>query len=257
MEHIVPAALGNRHHILPAGVICDRCNHYFGGKLEHAVLKSEYFKGLRARQALPSRKGNPIFGPGALCMDECMVPALYSRQAMTVLFDPRPLASGALPWEKLNSASKVELVFPLAGGEPNQRLFSRFLAKIAFEALAARVCHIEGYEEFVLQEQFDPIRNWARFGTGPLAWPFYVRRLYPEHGIHSRSDEDRGLQVLFEFEFLLTKNSEVFFVICIFGLEFAINLGGPDIVGYECWLRANGNGSVLYMGKNASFEVPS
>jgi hypothetical protein len=249
--------LGNRRHILRAGVVCDRCNHYFGGKLEHTVLKSQYFNNLRARQALPSRKGNPIFGTSLLNVDGTYIPSLLSRQAMTLIFDPTPLPSGEQPWDKLLSASKVELLFPLSGGEPEEWVFSRFLAKMAFEAMAARVCHVDGYEEFLFDPQFDPIRNWARFGAGCNAWPFHIRRLYAEEGLHSRTDEKNGLQVLFEFDFLQTENNEFFFAICFFGVEFAINFGGPEIDGYEAWLKANNFISPLYSGKNGAFEVPS
>ena len=45
--------------------------------------------------------------------------------------------------------------------------------------------------------------------------------------------------------------SELYFVLCVFGCEFVINMGGPDTDGYEEWLRRNGNMSPLYLGKNA------
>jgi hypothetical protein len=34
--------------------------------------------------------------------------------------------------------------------------------------------------------------------------------------------------------------------LAIFDLELAINIGGPEIEGYERWLRENSNASPLY-----------
>jgi hypothetical protein len=46
-------------------------------------------------------------------------------------------------------------------------------------------------------------------------------------------------------------------VLAIFGLELTINLGGPNIEGYERWLVENENASPLYSGKNAVYRMPS
>jgi len=80
-------------------------------------------------------------------------------------------------------------------------------------------------------------------------------------GVHqagSTPDE----QVVYEYDLFFTNpenrtadgsiQSELYFVLCIFGVEFAINLGGSETEGYEAWLRANRNISPLYVGKNAS-----
>ena len=53
-------------------------------------------------------------------------------------------------------------------------------------------------------------------------------------------------QVVHEFNFLITKVCEMYFVIAIFGEEFTINMGGPTIEGYEVWLRENDGASPLY-----------
>ena len=45
---------------------------------------------------------------------------------------------------------------------------------------------------------------------------------------------------------LLTPESEYFVVMALFGLEYAINLGGPEIDGYTNWLKHNMNRSPLY-----------
>lgn len=38
-------------------------------------------------------------------------------------------------------------------------------------------------------------------------------------------------------------------MIILWGIEFAINMGGPELQGYEVWLREHNNVSPLYSGK--------
>ncbi|QMW05424.1 HNH endonuclease [Spirosoma foliorum] len=57
VEHIVPESLGNKSHVLPTGVVCDRCNQYFALKIEKVLLEQEFFKNLRHRNAIESKRG--------------------------------------------------------------------------------------------------------------------------------------------------------------------------------------------------------
>jgi len=49
-----------------------------------------------------------------------------------------------------------------------------------------------------------------------------------------------------EFTLLYTDKSELYFVIAIFGIQYTINLGGPEIDGYLEWRSASANTSPLY-----------
>ena len=60
-----------------------------------------------------------------------------------------------------------------------------------------------------------------------------------------------------EWDFLYTKQLKLFFVVVIFGTEFAINVGGPDISGFRAWLKENSNKSPLHTGKNAGMNEPA
>jgi hypothetical protein len=44
---------------------------------------------------------------------------------------------------------------------------------------------------------------------------------------------------LHEFDLLYTEYKELYAVICIFGTEYTINMGGPELEGYELWLKKN------------------
>ncbi len=87
-------------------------------------------------------------------------------------------------------------------------------------------------------------------------WPVHSRRIYDPDSRAYDGETDVG-QTLHEFDFLVTPESEWYFVLAIFGLELTINLGGPEVDGYKRWLAENGNASPLYTGKNAIHRVPS
>lgn len=56
-EHIVPESLGNEAHMLPPGVVCDKCNNYFARKLEQPLLASPIFTLLRAERRIKNKRG--------------------------------------------------------------------------------------------------------------------------------------------------------------------------------------------------------
>jgi len=58
-------------------------------------------------------------------------------------------------------------------------------------------------------------------------------------------------EVLHEYDILVTDSSEFYIVVALFGVEYALNLGGRKIDGYYEWLQHNNNRSPLYSGKNA------
>ena len=70
IEHIIPESLGNEHHILPAGYVCDECNHYFAIKIEKELLTQPYFVSMRFRNEILTKKGKlvkeKVIFPGAL-----------------------------------------------------------------------------------------------------------------------------------------------------------------------------------------------
>ena len=53
-----------------------------------------------------------------------------------------------------------------------------------------------------------------------------------------------------ELDVLETDSDEWDLVLAIFGPEFALNIGGPEIDGYRKWITRHGDVSPLYWGKN-------
>ncbi len=60
IEHIIPESLGNKHHFLPKGYVCDKCNNYFSIKIEKELLAQPYFVSLRFRNEILTKKGKLV-----------------------------------------------------------------------------------------------------------------------------------------------------------------------------------------------------
>ncbi len=243
VEHIIPEALGNIEHVLPRGIVCDTCNNYFARKVEGPLLETQWFRHARSRQAIGNKRGfiPPMSGivPGA-------------RLGANVWLDGPKLTLGGLNerdhkllCSALVSGRARSVYIPLVD-TIDERLMSRFLAKVAVEILAERLMSVEGWEEPLIDDpQLDQLRRFARMGDKPASWPFLRRRIYGEDDV--RTEANGGYQVLHEFTLLYTETLELYAVLCVFGEEFAINYGGPKIDGYAKWLKKHDGHSPLYL----------
>lgn len=132
---------------------------------------------------------------------------------------------------------------------PDFRLMSRFIGKIGIEALAQRTVHLpESKSEIVDHQGLEPLRDYVRFNRGAL-WPLSYRTLYPVNAVFE--DGNEAYEVHHEYDLLYTKRQELYAVVVLFGVEFAMNMGDHELGGYQEWLIENGYSSPLYTGKNA------
>lgn len=245
-EHIIPESLGNTKQVLPPGIVCDQCNNYFSRKVEGPVLNSEAIQLLRLEQAVPSKKKRI---PSSVAWIDGKYPVTAHRT-----LNGQPNLTLDVPSDIFESIklSKVSTIAIQAFRDlPYEPLVSRFLAKVAVEALAQQFINRSGTAEYLVEEAgFDPIRDYARRGQ-PKKWSYHSRRIYDSN---QRWPDDNGnsYQIVHEYDFLRTESGEVYFVLALFGLELVINIGGPDIDGYIEWLKQNNELSPLYIGENAS-----
>jgi hypothetical protein len=129
------------------------------------------------------------------------------------------------------------------------------MAKVALESMAARLVQFPDGLAYICDEtQLDPLREHARRGR-ITQWPIHTRHIYGPDAM-VRGPDGTFQQVIHESDFLVTPLGEWYFVLALFGLEFAINLGGPEVAGYEKWLSENNHASILYSAKNAHFSMP-
>ena len=244
VEHIVPESLGNTTRTLHVGVVCDKCNNYFSREVERPLLESPALTALRFHQSIPSKRGRipplgTVLQPG--------IPATLHRFPK---YDGQVLS---LPSEG------IDLIFQKGGGTllapasptpPSDLVVLRFLAKAALETMAERLQYYPGGLAYLVDHpQLDEHRRHAREGF-PKGWPYSVRRIYDSdrHFVDESGDE---VQTVHESDILLNGHGEYYFVLAIFGLEMAINYGGPEINGYLRWITENGGASPLYNGRNA------
>jgi hypothetical protein len=220
-------------------VVCDRCNNYFARKVEGPLLNSPEIANLRARQRVENKRGviPPLLGitPQILAEVELAVgdSSLRVRHARD---ETRFVAM-------LQQRKSFSAYFISSRWIEDERRTSRFLAKIALEIFASRMLVQPGGQDIVVDEpQLDAVRHFARYGDRPAKWPFHRREIYNEDALH-----EGKWQVMHEFNLLVTSQAEIYAVICIFGTEFAINVGGRDVDGYRDWLREHQNRSPLYI----------
>lgn len=247
-EHIIPESLWNRKHVLPPGVVCDGCNNYFAVEVEKPFLESPAIRRLRFQQVIPNKRGKVPAIKG-LMLPGFEIELIRSRNPD----DPMHLVLTDEAWKAIGSRMSGTLLLQPNSEMPDDRVTSRFLAKMAIEAMAYQLLsYPAGIEYIATEEQLNPLRRYARRGE-PKKWPHHERQLYHPDKT-SRGSDGLHTQVVHEFDFLITDGNEWYFVFCLFGREFAINLGGPEVDGYELWLEKNNGESPLYVGKNASHE---
>ena len=245
-EHIIPESLGNTTQILPPGVVCDSCNNYLSREVESRFLNSEQVRLLRFEQAIPSKRKRV---PTAIAVVNGLFPAVAHHHASgstKLSLDVPPDA-----FERIARSTSGSVVLPMLTTLHGLTATSRFLAKVALEAVAQRLlANSPSHESLVEDPGLDPLRNYARRGH-PKEWSHHSRRIYDAN---KRFDGDDGetYQIVHEYDFLPTDGGEVYFVLGLFGFELAINLGGPDVDGYIEWLEQHNDASPLYYGRNAT-----
>ena len=244
LEHIIPESLGNTDHVLPRGVVCDTCNNYLAREVEKPVLDSKYFQERRFHLGVANKRNRvPL-------IDGIHLQSLTRIQLAHSLVDG--LSVGAHPDEdesrwvrSMLAAEAGTLILPV--GEPlNDALLSRFIGKIGLEVLAMRALKVlGGLDEVIDKAELDELRTYVRRGGAKIIWPLSRRQLYAMD--HPFAEGKDVYQVLHEFNILVTSAGEYYIVVVIFGEEFALNLGGPEIDGYYAWLAQHENESPLYL----------
>ncbi|MBN2606600.1 MAG: hypothetical protein JXR47_04615 [Thiotrichales bacterium] len=235
VEHIIPESLGNSKTILPKGTVCDSCNNYFASKVEKFVLESDEFRHLRSNQIIKNKKGK--------------------LQEIQLIIDGEPIRARRTDhlefaihtedfdfFEKIRSKGKSEIMIPLGGTPPSPHHMGRFLAKMGLELLADYWSKREGWNDYIVEhEGLDAVRTFARSPKRDEVWEFTKRRIYDEDSSHVSCEGQEG-QILYECDILTVgtpESCELFFVVAIFGMEYAINLGGSGMDGYKEWLEEN------------------
>ena len=259
IEHIIPETLGNTKLVLPAGFVCDQCNNYFSRKIEQPFFDMTEIKLLRFYEKIPNKKGK-IPAIDALLNDkkisiERIQPKGDFPACIELLSIEGNIGEGIMLTPSYNDGKLLSL----------SRTTSRFIAKIAFEALALKIIDDPEWIEYLLSnKELDDMRNYVRFNAGEV-WPSRVRRIYDINSEHFFSNGST-YQIIHESDFLMIKEKShiddkgneilyghLYFVIALWGLEFVINLADRTDEGlkkYDDWLDEHNQISFLHYGKN-------
>lgn len=244
VEHIIPESLGNTEHTLPRGVVCDACNNYFALKIEKPLLDSDYFAQTRFRNSVGNKRGKIPTIMGLHLPSRLAVEVSKNDEGLSIYPNRQKDESSFVQSVRASKSGKLLLPYP-PEQESDPRIMSRFIGKVAIEALAQRFLRIEGgIEEVTNDKQLDELRSYVRRNTPKtLHWHFHRRRIYPEGCVFT--EHDTPYEILHEFKFLYTRARELYFVMAIWGIEYTINMATPEIDGYVEWLNQNQNRSPL------------
>ena len=247
VEHIIPESFGNSISILRKGIVCDKCNNYFARKVESPFLNSSPVLKLREELCLKNKRGRVPAGrfpfPKDLVIKEIKKDKTFEIKTCK---DLKPC-----------ELDKIVKFYKKYVGENDEELIrqdynlSRLLTKIAVEKFVEMNNQTEEVCQYILEEKvFDEIRKYARYGAKTI-WEFNARRIY------SRDEAYKGdsrYAINWESDFLFTELGEVYHILVLFGIEYAINLGGPHVDGYREWLKTNNDKSPLYISREEKEE---
>ena len=255
VEHIIPESLGNKHIFLPKGYVCDECNNYFAVKVEKELLNQPYFKSMRFRNEIITKKGRPVkekmYFPGAMMACDVEMHTTDNGRIMSFNDD--------LLYEAIKNG-KTHTMMSLFYPEPDypSTNMSRFIAKCAYEFFLYKV----GEENFELCVQellgdksdvLKDLRKYARYGEGPY-WHYNQRRIYSEGDCFIHKDSNKYYEILHEMKFFTKEHkcystgfveAEIYFVMAVAGMEYAMCISDPDITEYQKWIEEHNGISPL------------
>lgn len=255
IEHIIPESLGNKHHFLPKGYVCDECNHYFAIKIENELLSQPYFISMRFRNEILTKKGRFV-------KEKLFFPEVKKSSEVVMYTTDDGFIEAVVDEElyDLIEAGKTKTMIGPYIPEPEYPnvIMSRFLAKCAYEFF---LCNMgkEKYDlcvqELLCKESdiLKALREYARFGKGEY-WQYSQRRIYSEGDVVFNQNEDLNYEILHEMKFFTREHkrfpngyveAEVYFVMAIEGIEYAICISDPNISEYQKWIEEHNGLSPL------------
>ena len=244
IEHIIPESLGNTEHILPVGVVCDKCNNYFARKIEKPLLESIYFEHLRFHKSIKNKRGltPAIWG---VSVDPAVVLRMANDPQGYSIYPDNPKDFRKFA-SKIFAKQKFTMIVPVPT-DPDKYVMARFLGKVGLEILAQRLLNTpNGLNEIVDKSDLDRLRTYVRLGDSKKAvWEFHERRLYADDSVFYEVGYGH-YEMLHEYTLLYTDTQDLYVVLALFGKEYVLNLGESSIKSYVTWLEQNQGNSPLY-----------
>lgn len=239
---VLSISLGNKHIYLPKGYVCDACNHYFAIKIEKELLNQPYYISLRCRNEIRSKKNR-------LVKQDMIFPGAQKKAGVSFQTQGNSLLLHIDDKNVINSIieGKSHRMIAEYLPEPDypDPLMSRFLAKCAYKFFLFNL----GKEKYnlcvdeLLGQNTDilkTLREYARFGKGKY-WQYSQRRIYSEGSFFIKNEENIPYEPLHVMSFFVKDyikhpnnivEAEIYYVLAISGIEYAICISDPDISEY-------------------------
>ncbi len=200
-SHVLPECVGNeRQQVLPLGIVCDGCNHFFGRKVEHALIDDPIFATIVGILQLRDKNREFVYEHSSSGVHrDVHVDAKVSNNKVTVTTQYKIHGQPSKPYEDRSIPPKSKHY-----DKRSLALLSRAVHKIAFESLAyslfvkdvMEIPNVSLMENIdIFGSRFDAIRRWVRYGE-PQSSVRAVLRL-------QKIGEIKKQEELFNWEYLL------------------------------------------------------
>lgn len=221
-EHIIPKSLGNDDFILPKGIICDKCNHYFSTNIEKPFMDLQAIHLLRSYHLIPSRKKKIPPLKVLFCGDEATM--VYNSKLQAFFLEVAPETSAKF------SSAKPEYFFSktIDIDELKQNyIVSRMLIKIftecdiyyTLEEINDGTIKIDDDFCFIYEDKPNELIQYVRRGKPNKIYTYEVKQI--EH-IEPFSNSNN---LVSSIKMTLNSNNEVSgMVFRLFELEFTLTI---------------------------------
>lgn len=240
VEHIIPQSFGNSKMVLRRGIVCDKCNNYFSVEIENPFLSKESSKMLRRELEIKSKKGKipEISGfPNDITKIKQISPDTFLYIDIDKDATEEKIAKTVESFKSYNKVIEQDAI-------KKDKNTCRLLAKMAVEYFVFLLNQSDDVCDYVRTDPaFKNIIQFVRFNP-KIDWDYNVRRYYELNKFHEDVLFD---EINWECDFLFTEEGEIYYIVIMFGIEYAINLGGSSVEGYKRWLDKYHNISPLYL----------
>jgi len=157
-SHVLPECVGNKkQQVLPKGIVCDKCNQYFGSKIEPVLLGDPLFHVVAVLLRLRDPSDMNEFRDNVFDSNHRPVGGVARNLNLDVQISPNSLEMN-LRYQIEGKISKTYLLKDLSW-------LSRAIHKIAFESLVwSKVVQGKNKEMDLFDPSFSHIRSWSRKG---------------------------------------------------------------------------------------------
>ena len=208
-SHVLPECVGNdKQQVLPKGIVCDKCNQFFGRKIEPVLLGDPLFHVIAVLLRLRDPSDMNEFRDNVFDRNHRPIGNVLRNLYLDVRISPSNL--------EINVQYQIKGKISKPYSRRDLGFLSRALHKIAFESLVwSIVVQDKNKEMDIFDSSFSHIREWSRRG-------------YPADPVRPVARKEHFDIVKPEWEFKVWKFQHMLATeINLFGDWYVVNLTSP------------------------------